>query len=1041
MKKRKINFIEAAMKYRQVTIVSTLFLLILGFYSLLNMPRSEDPKIDMPVALVYAFYPGANEEQMEKQVTNKIEQYLFSFEEVDKQKTTSQTKDGQVFVTVHLQTTVKDRKKFWGTLQHGFNTVLRSSIPSGIIGPVVNSNFGDVTAQIIAVSSNTRSYAELEGYLDKMEDVLKTIPEVSKINRSGGQRQQIYVTVDDQRMQQYGFDLSTIVRTLQMQNVTGYSGEMTIGSNIIPVFTNSQYKTAADIANQIIYTTPQGTVVRLKDVANIDRRYEEESSFIRIGEDKVMLISTEMQPGNNIVQFGHTVEEKLKALQNSFPEDIKINTIVNQPEVVSESISHFMKEFGLAILSVIIVVMLLLPIRVALVASIAAPISILITFGIMNILGVALHQVTLAALIIVLGMVVDNAIVVVDNYIEKLDEGITPWTAAWQAAKQLSLPIFTATLAIIFAFIPLALFMYGIAKDFVASLPVTVAIALTVSMVVALLLTPFMCYLFIKKGLKHKISERLPKKSLLDRLQEVFNKTIEFCFRWPKTTMAGAFAIVLLSFFIASRVDQEFFPTSERNQFNIEVWLPNGTALEETEKTVRGIEAVLKKDKRVVSVASFVGTSSPRFQTAYAPEIPRRNFAQLFITTEGNKATDDIVKEYRPKFEGFVKDGYIRFRQLSFQEGSPIAIRVIGNNMNDQKRVAAQIETILENTKGTNWVHTDYEDDYIGASLSIKEDVAARLGVPHQAITQTLGAGLKGFPVSQIWEGDKPIDIFLRLNADSRKDFDDLKNLHLATMYGGKVPLKELADIEPSWHTGVIAHRNGLRTLSVLSEAQNGIRASVILKTAQPQIEKLSLPDGIRIDYGGDAESSAENLPGMMMALSVSLIMIFITLLFQFKSFGKTLIILATFPLSLLGAFLGLYFTGNPMGMTGFMGIISLIGIVVRNGIILVDYADELVLEHDYSIKSAALAAAKRRMRPIFLTSAAAAVGVVPMIISKSPLWAPLGSVLSFGLIVSMILTLLVVPVLYYKFVNPVPKHPDAPDADVEIQYKPEHHH
>jgi len=1039
MKNRKINFIEAAMKYKQVTLVITGMLLLLGLYALLNMPRAEDPKIDAPIALVYAFYPGADELQMEKQVTNKVEQYLFSFEEVNKQKTRSQTRDGQVFITVELHTAIKDRKKFWATLQHGLNTVVRASIPSGVIGPVVNSNFGDVTAQIIAVSSTMRSYAELESYLDKMEDVLKTIPEVSKINRSGGQRQQIYITVDDQKMQQYGFDLSTIVQTLQRQNITGASGELTIASNTIPVFTNSQYKTQDAIANQIIYTTPQGIVVRLKDVAVLERRYEEEASFIRIGEDKVMLITTEMQPGNNIVAFGHKVDEKLALLKSSFPDDIKIDTIVNQPEVVDESISHFMVEFGMAILSVIIVVMLLLPIRVAAVSSIAAPIAILITFGVLSLIGIELHQVSLAALIIVLGMVVDNAIVVVDNYIEKLDEAVTPWTAAWQAAQQLSLPIFTATLAIIFAFAPLAIFMNGTAKDFMASLPVTVAVALIASMLVALFLTPYMCFVFIKKGLKHQISDRPPRKSMLDRLQNVFNTGVEFCFRWPKLTMAAAVAAVLLSLVVAGNVEQEFFPTSERNQFNVEVWMPNGTALAETETAVKRIEAVLKKDKRVLSTASFVGTSSPRFQSSYAPEIPRRNFAQIFITTESNAATDQIVHEYRPKFEGFVKDGYVRFRQLSFQEGSPIAIRVIGTDLNDQKKVATQISQILNNTEGTNWVHTDYEDDYLAVSLKIKEDDAARLGVPNQAITQTLGAGLKGFAVSQLWEGDKPVDIFLRLDSTSRKDFSSLGNLHLSSMYGAKVPLKEVADLVPSWHTGVIAHRNGIRTLTVLSEAQLGKRASGIIKDVKPQIEKLHLPDGISIQYGGDAESSGENMPGMMTALSVSLILIFITLLFQFKSFGKSVIILATFPLSLLGAFLGLYITGNPMGMTGFMGIISLIGIVVRNGIILVDYADELVLDHGYSIKAAALSAAKRRMRPIFLTSAAAAVGVVPMIVGKSPLWAPLGSVLAFGLIVSMILTLFVVPVLYFAFIKPAAE-PELPEpASEHIQYKPSH--
>ncbi|RXK87436.1 efflux RND transporter permease subunit [Filimonas effusa] len=1030
------------MKYKQVTIVVTALLMLLGVWALMNMPRSEDPKIDMPVAMVYAFYPGADEVQMEKQVTNKIEQYLFSFEEVKKKKTRSQTKDGQVFITVELHTEVKDRKKFWSTLQHGLNTHLRPNLPAGVTGPIVNSNFGDVTAQIITVSSPNRSYAEIEKYLDKLEDGLKVIPTVSKINRAGGQKQQIYITLNDQKMQQYGFDVSHIARVLQLQNVTGYSGELTIAASNVPVFANSRYQSEADIAEQIVYTTPEGIVTRLKNVATIERRYEEQSSFIRLGEDKTMILSIEMQPGNNIVHFGHEVEDKIAAIQKSFPADVKINMIVNQPEVVGESIRHFMIEFGMAIASVIIVVMLLLPLRVAAVSSLAAPLSIIITFGLLSIIGTELHQVTLAGLIIVLGMVVDNAIVVVDNYIEKLDEGITPWTAAWQAAKQLSLPIFTATLAIIFAFAPLAFFMDGIAKDFMAALPVTVAVALITSMAVALLLTPYTCYLFIKKGLKHKVSERNNRKSLLDRLQHVFNAAVEACFRWPKTTIAGAVLAVVLALFIGGRVDQEFFPTTERNQFNIEVWLPSGTSLGETEATVKRIEAVLQKDKRVAGVASFIGTSSPRFQTTYAPEPPRRNFAQVFITTTSADATNEIVHEYLPRFEGFVPDGYIRLRQLSFQEGSPVAVRIIGEDMQAQKKVAAQVSEILQKAAGTNWVHTDYEADYFGVSLAIKEDKANRLGVSNQAITQTLGAGLKGYAVSQIWEGDKPIDIFLRLDSNGRKNFDAMADLHVSTNYGGKVPLKEVAELTPGWHTGVIAHRNGLRTLTVLSEAQLGIRPSNILKKVQPQIEQLSLPEGIRIDYGGDAESSAENQPGMITALGVSLILIFLTLLFQFKSFGKTLIILSTFPLSLLGAFLGLLVTGNPIGMTGFMGIISLIGIVVRNGIILVDYADELVHDHGYNIKSAALAAAKRRMRPIFLTSAAAAVGVVPMIISKSPLWAPLGSVLAFGLIVSMILTLFVVPVLYYRFVKETVADTTSelqPDYHDPIQYKPSH--
>lgn len=1041
MKKVKINFVEAAMKYRQVTIVVTVLLMIFGIIALLNMPRSEDPKITVRSGLIIAALPGADELQVEKQLTNKIEQYLFSFEEVRKEKTKSETKEGQVVITCELNENVKDTKRFWATLQHGLNTTFRmqNTLPPGMVGPVVNSDFGDVVAQMITVSAPGRSYAEIEKYLDKLEDGLKTLPETSKIKRYGGQKQQIYVTVQDEKLHQYGFDFATIAQILQIQNGTNYTGGITLGNGEISVFAKNQYKNETEIGNQIVYSSPQGKVVRLKDVATIERRYEEPSSFIKLGDQKVMMLTVEMQPGKNIVQFGEKLGEKIAEVKKELPPNVQINTIVDQPEVVKESISHFMIEFIIAILSVIVVVIILLPFRVAMVSAVACPIAIVITFGVLNMIGIEIHQVTLAALIIVLGMVVDNAIVVVDNYIEKLDEGVDPWTAGWQSATQLLLPIFTATAAIIFAFLPLAYFLNGIAKEFIQSLPIAVAVSLITSFVVAVLLTPYMSYVFIKKGLKHKVSDRPVKKNMLDRLQHVFNNGLEFSFRWPKATLAAGLFSVVVAILVATSVEQELFPTSERNQFNLEVWLPSGASLEQTEKTVARIEKEIKSDKRVLSTASFIGTSSPRFHSTYAPETPRRNFAQIFITTAGKNETQELADEYLKKFDGFLSDGYIRIRQLSMKESpAPLEVRVIGENMNDQKRIAEEVIAIMEKAEGTNWTRTSYQEDYYGVKVTIKEDTAERLGVSSLAIAQTLGAGLKGYPVSTLYEGDKPIDILLRLDAKNRANFTDLENITISTLYGTKVPLKEVADIAPAWHTGIIAHRNGLRTLTVMTEAQKGIKAAKILAAIQPEIDKIKLPEGIKLVYGGEFENTNETGPGMMMSLGISLILIFLVLLFQFKNFTKVLIVLSTFPLSLLGAFLGLKLTGNPMGFTAFMGIISLIGIVVRNGIILVDYADELVHEHGYTVKAAAMATGKRRMRPIFLTSVAAAVGVVPMIAGKSPLWAPLGSVLAVGLIVSMIMTLFVVPILYYRFVKPEAQTDHYhPDNDDEILYKP----
>ncbi|UOY08284.1 efflux RND transporter permease subunit [Muricauda sp. SCSIO 64092] len=1042
MKKVKINFIEAAMKYRQVTIVVTVVLMVLGSYALATMARSEDPEITVRKGLVVAIFPGADELQVEKQVTDKIEQFLFGYEEVRKEKTTSETKEGQVVLTVELNEDVEDTDRFWATLQNGLNTIFRQryTLPPGLIGPIVDSDFGDVVAQMITISAPKRSYAEIETYLDKLEDGLKTINETSKIKRYGGQTQQIYVTVQDEKLKQYGFDFSSIAQVIQMQNGTEFSGGITLKNSEVSVFAKNQYKDEHELANQIVYSTPDGKVVRLKDVANIERRYEEVSSFIQVENQKVMMLAIEMQPGNNIVHFGKKVNTKIKEVEQQLPQDVQIATIVDQPAVVQDKISHFMLEFVIAVLAVIIVVILLLPLRVAVVSALASPIAIVITFGILNAIGIEIHQVTLAALIIVLGMVVDNAIVVVDNYIEKLDEGEDRWTAAWQSGTQLMIPIFTATTAIILAFVPLAFLLNGLSKEFIQALPVAVGVALFTSMVVALLLTPYMCYVFIKKGLKHKVSDG-NKKSLLDKLQHLFNQGLDHCFKWPKTTLFFGTLCVVAALLVSTTLDRELFPIAERNQFNLEVWLPSSGSIQQTEKAVAKIEKEIADDERVLRTASFIGTSSPRFHSTYAPEFPRKNFAQIFITTTDKGATNELAHEYVRKFEGFIPDVYIRTRQLSLKETvAPIEVRIIGEDLNNQRRVAEQVKEILANTQGTNWIRTSYQDDYYGIKVNLDDDKANRLGITNNMVAQTLGA-LKGYPVSTLYEGDKAIDILLRYNASNRDNIDDLGALNVPTMFRTKVPLREVASIAPEWHTGAIAHRNGLRTLTVRSEAQLGVKATTIQSEIEPKINALELPEGITIKYGGEYESINETAPNMVVSLCISLILIFLVLLFQFKDFTKVLIVLATFPLSLLGAFLGLALTGNPIGFTAFLGIISLIGIVVRNGIILIDYADELVLVHGYTIKAAAKASGKRRMRPIFLTSAAAAVGVVPMIVGKSPLWAPLGSVVAIGLIVSMVLTLFVVPVLYYKLAKPsidaVHLHPNTKEFE-PILYKPQ---
>jgi len=1018
----RFNLIAAAMQYRQITLSITAMLLLAGIWAIATMPRMEDPNIVIRQGIVVAVYPGATELEVEREIAEPLEKYLFGFKEVRKEKTFSTTQMGQVIVTVQLQDWVKDKDRFWATLQHGLNSFGRQNLPPGVIGPLVNSEFGETVALMLTISAKGSNYVQLDDYLDVLEDHIKVLPKTSRIRRYGGQEAYYEIIVDNLKMRQYGIDALQVAQILQAENNINFTGELKSQLFSTPIFSNSRYRDTSELLNQIVYTDLNNNVVRLRDVAQVRRGFEDEKSFIKVKGERAVMLSVEMQPGNNIVAFGKELESKIKEARTELPANVEVHVVSSQPRVVEDKLIEFGKEFIIAILAVIFVVILLLPFRMAAISAIASPISVIITFAILNLLGYEIHQVTLAALIICLGMVVDDAIVVVDNYIEKLDHNMDRWEAAWKSASELFIPILSATATIIFSFLPLMFTLHGIPNEFVSHLPPTIAIALGCSLLVALFLTPYLCYLFIHKGLKKDTTadEKRKTVSVLDRIQRGFDRLVNLSFRFWPVTLTLAFASIGMAGWLGSKIPPEFLPIAERNQFNIELYMRAGSAVQETERAVDQIVALLEKDPRTRDVISFVGTSSPRFYATYAPEVPRTNYAQIFINTTSAHATEEMVEDYLERLDALVPNGKVRLKQLSFQDAlAPVEIRITGAHIQDLQRIAADVTRILEATKGTNCIRNDYGDDYVAATLNINKDYSAQLGIDHNTLSQTLGSSLNGLPISTVWEDKTPRKIVMRLQKEDRNSVGYLQNIYLTSRTGQKITLAQLAQFIPSWHTGSIVRRNGLRTLTVRSEAQKGMVAAWVLAEAKPMLDKLILPPGVSIHFGGDDESTLENMPDLGKALGISALLIFLTLLIQFRSIIKSLIVLFSFPLSLFGAMLGLYFSGNHAGFTTFLGITSLIGIVVRNGIILVDYADALVQNYGYTPKAAAIASAQRRMRPIFLTSAAAAIGVLPMVFGGSPLWAPMGSILAMGLMFSMLMTLFTIPVLYSKLIKP----------------------
>lgn len=1005
-----MNIIELAMKHKQIAIVIATVLVLFGIFALTVMPRNEFPEFTIRQGLVIGVYPGATSEQVEEQLTTKVENFLYGFKEVNREKTYSISKEGMLIVFVEVNTNVKDPDGFWDKIKFGLDN-LKLELPPQVLALIANNGFGNTSAILLTVQSDTKNYKELEKELKTIETELRRIKTVSKVKHYGLQSEEIAIHIDNDKLAYYAIKPLSILAALQLEGSVYYSGELENNNLITPIHIPANFKTEEDIKQQIIYADPLGNTVRVKDVAKVVRRYKEPNSYIQNNGASSLLISLEMQTGNNIVDFGKQVDESLKIINTKISDDIKISTIVDMPKAVDHSIVHFLKEFGIAILAVIFVIMLFLPFRVAAVSGITIPISIFITLGILYLLGVELHTVSLAGLIVVLGMVVDNAIVVIDSHVESLDHGETPWDAAWKSARELVIPVFTATLAIIATYIPLPFFLSGMTGDFVASLPVTIATALIVSFLVAIFLVPYLSYVLIKKGVK---SETKKRKSLLDYLQIIYDKSLELLFKIPKTTIVLGVISIIGGVIILATLPRQLFPKVERNQFAVEIYLPEGGTLDQTAEVVKDLEKSLLADSRVTNVAAFVGSSSPRFHTTYAPNFPAKNYAQLIVNTNTLEEAKEVLTEYENSKRNLYPNAYVRMKQLDMSSSkAAIEIRVSGDNLDSLKMVASQVKQIMKDNNSIIWARTDYLEKRQGLQVDVNNEESNRLGISRGVIATSLAANITGLPIGTIWEGDYPVSVRV-VNEEQRKNsFDDVLDQNISSpILGATIPLRQVATLTNDWSEGQIIRRNGVKTITVLADVESSKLPADILSELKPKIADIQIPINTELIYGGEEEAEIENYVPLTKALVAGIVLIFFILLFQFKTLKLVGLVMATIPLSLLGAGLGLYVTGYPFGMTSFLGIMSLFGIVIRNGIILIDYAEEL-RKKGLSINEASLLAGKRRMRPVFLTSFAAAIGVVPMVLSGSSLWGPLGAVVSFGLITSMILTLYVLPVMY----------------------------
>jgi multidrug efflux pump subunit AcrB/outer membrane protein TolC len=1028
-----MNPVRASLRYPQVTIALTIMLVAFGAYALLRMPRREDPKIHVREGIVAAYYPGASAAEVEEQVTQKVEQRIFKIEGVRREKTYSTSMNGAMFINLNLEDNLKDTEKFWSKLRLDMAELKKTDLPDGVEGPVVDYDFGDTVAVLLAIHGDHYGYRELKDYAERIESVIRRIRAVSKVKRIGEQKEEIDVASTLDRLSQYAVTPDQVRKALEGRNMVHYAGAVPSERGKPPIQATGAFEAESQIRHVMVDVTHTGQPIYIGDMATVERVYKDPTQYARSRGERALLLSVEMQEGNNIVDFGNELHASLDRIRPLLPPDLKIDFVADQPTVVADRVKHFIREFAIAILSVIIVTMLLLPFRVALVSAVAIPVTISATFGLLNAFGIELHQVSIAALIVVLGMVVDDAIVIADNYIELLDEGVPRAEAAWRSASELAVPVLTATLTIICSFLPF-LILSGATGEFIRALPLTVAIALSTSFLVGMMLTPMLSQFFIKKGLHHaeEPGEKKRRRSPLEIMQAIYNRVIVVAMRWKTVAVAVGVGAVALGAVVLHHVPERFFPFAERDQFVIDVWLPEGWKVEATQSAVTRIEDVLRNEKEVVNYTSFIGSSFPRFYYNVNPQLPDKNYAQLLVSTESAEVTPKLIRQLRPRLAEVAPEARVFLSEL--QQGpvqlAPVEIRLSGEDEHVLRYWGDRVLQLLDHTPGSLDVYSDWREDAYRMKVNLNEEVANRLGFTNAYIGQVLAGGFEGAPVTTYWEGERDIGVVLRLEPAARQSFNDVANTYvISPVTGAHVPLDSIATVSPVWDPGRVVRRNGVRTLTIRSASQGGALPSEVLEQARKVTDHLPLPPGYRVWYGGEYENQNDTFPEMMNALVISSIAIYLILMFQFRSVVEPLVVMAAIPLGLLGASLGLLVTHNPFGFTGFLGIVSLGGVVVRNSIILVDYTRERMKE-GVPLEKAAIEAGERRLRPIFLTTMAAAVGVTPMILSGSSMWSPLGSAIAFGLVGSMFFTLVVIPVLYVlvkqRGSNPGPVGPVA---------------
>ena len=1006
-----------AVQKNRITAALLFVVLVGGVSAYLDMPRAEDPGFTIRTALVLTYFPGAGPERVELLVTDKLEKAIREIPELD--FVSSQSTTGVSLVFANIQSRYKDMRPIWDDLRRKVEATI-AELPDGIIGPTVNDDFGDVFGTIVTLTGEGYSYAELKTVADEVRDELLRIDEVAKVDIHGAQEEHIFVEYNNARLAEVALSPYQLRSLLGSRNIIIPGGEITVGPERIILEPSGNFESVDDLRRSLI-ALPGGTdVIHLEDIAVVERGYvDPPRTKARSSGVSGLALAVSMRDGGNIIELGKQFLPVYERLKASYPIGIEFDLVTYHPEVVDRKISDFLRSLYLAIAVVVIVMVVTLGFQTGIVVSTLIPTTIVATFLVMSFFDIGLHQMSLAALIIALGMLVDNAIVMSESIMVRLAEGKTRLDAVVESAAELRVPLLTASLTTSAAFLPFFLAESDVG-EYVGSIFVVVTIALLCSWVLSLTMIPALCYRFLQ------VKKQAQPEGFDTPWYRRYRIALVWVLKHRAIGVGSTIGLFVFAMFAFGFVPNIFFPPSDRPLVSAEIQLPVGTSIEHTEEVAIVLESFIRdsllvgeeRPDGVTSWGTFIGEGAPQYSLVYAREQDRPEYAYMLLNLTSYKLIGDVISRLERFAQATLPDALTKFAAppLGPPVKAAIEVRVSGREPDVLFALVEQVREKLISIPGTRNIDDDWGRRTKKLLININEPRAQRAGVTNRDIAVSLQTAFSGFLTTQYREGDKIIPVTLRSVEADRGDLGKIEGLNVYSQAtGSTVPLRQVADVEVTWQPSKILRRDRLKTVTIKADVSPGVTAFEVNAELVPWLQEQSAQWdlGYRYEIGGEAEESRESQESINAKMPIMALIIVLLLVGQFNSFRRPLIILLTIPLGLIGVVFGLLVARSYFGFMTMLGVFALAGIVINNAIVLLDRIRIEIDDHGLTPPRAVVEAAQRRLRPILLTTATTVGGLLPLWWFGGPMWSTMGIAIIFGLLFATVLTLGFVPVLY----------------------------